>query len=228
MIESLGLTGNWGWTFATHTQIWSPGLFNILGLEVGSVRPDYDYMLGLVHPDDRAGLESAGEIMRSGVFSDRTFRIIRRDGTMRVLVSRGEVFHAPDGQPLGAAGVLLDVTDRERFARSCPGGPAPSGVDPAAAPGPAEAEAPPDSVPPIGIEQEIDRRQLRAARALLEWSMADLAQASGLSFSSVRRLEESPDGGTPRSRQAAIAALRAAGIDFSRSPGRAVAVARVA
>src|SRR4051812_39121373 len=73
----------------------------------------------------------------------------------------------------------------------------------------------------------INRRHLRAARALLDWSMADLAQASGLSFSTIRRLEESSEGGTVRSRRAAVAALRAAGIDFSRAAGDAVAIAKV-
>ena len=35
----------------------------------------------------------------------------------------------------------------------------------------------------------IDYRQIRAARALLNWSQADLARASGLATSSVKNIE---------------------------------------
>ncbi|KAB1077308.1 PAS domain-containing protein [Methylobacterium soli] len=242
MIESLGLTGNWGWSFTTHEQVWSPGLYNVLALEAGTVRPDYDLLLSLVHPDDRPALEGSAEIVRTGFLSDRTFRIIRHDGTMRLLMSRGEVFHTPGGEPIGAAGVVIDVTDRERIglayadAARRQGPQAENGIpagNGAAAPGcqPASLTDPdPESAAEaesFSPEEAIDRRHLRAARALLDWSMADLAQASGLSFSTVRRLEESAEGGTVRSRRAAVAALRAAGIDFTRAAGDAVAIAKV-
>lgn len=55
---------------------------------------------------------------------------------------------------------------------------------------------------------------LRAARALLDWSMLTLADASDLSLSTVRRLEESLDGSPSRSQRKAIAALQRAGIQF--------------
>jgi hypothetical protein len=265
MIESLGLTGNWGWSFTTHEQVWSPGLFGILGLEPGIVRPDYDLLLGLVHPDDRPAMEGSAEIIRIGILNDRTFRVIRHDGTMRVLMSRGEVFHTTGGEPIGAAGVLLDVTDRERLGlayadaarRQIPhagngihmgngihvvnGNHAGNGIHLGnGAAGSYEAaqasqhasllDPHPESAAEavrVSPDEMINRRHLRAARALLDWSMADLAQASGLSFSTIRRLEESSEGGTVRSRRAAVAALRAAGIDFSRAAGDAVAIAKV-
>ena len=76
-----------------------------------------------------------------------------------------------------------------------------------------------------GLEACVAGHHLRAARALLGWSMLELATASGLSFSTVRRLEDGTGSGD-RSRDAAIAALRAAGIRFSLMDGATVAVAR--
>ncbi|WP_246154707.1 helix-turn-helix domain-containing protein [Methylobacterium oryzihabitans] len=59
-------------------------------------------------------------------------------------------------------------------------------------------------------------RHIRAARGLLDWSMHDLAHASGLSLSTIRRLENDevvPE--TSRSHGTAVAALRRAGIEFA-------------
>ena len=65
-----------------------------------------------------------------------------------------------------------------------------------------------------GFEQSVTGHHLRAARALLDWSMMDLAQASGLSHSTVRRLEEGREHRGSRSRLHAVEALRRAGIRF--------------
>jgi transcriptional regulator with XRE-family HTH domain len=60
-------------------------------------------------------------------------------------------------------------------------------------------------------------RQLRAARAVLDWSGRELADAAGVSFSTVRRAEE--DGATTirvESLTAIRSALETAGIEFGR------------
>ena len=33
LLETMGPTGNWGWAFATDMQVWSPGLYRLLGLD---------------------------------------------------------------------------------------------------------------------------------------------------------------------------------------------------
>ncbi|TNC11025.1 histidine kinase [Methylobacterium terricola] len=64
------------------------------------------------------------------------------------------------------------------------------------------------------LEQTVHARHLRAARAMLDWSMATLAAASGLSLSTVRRLEDDAGGRIDESRHRAVAALRRGGIRF--------------
>jgi transcriptional regulator with XRE-family HTH domain len=59
--------------------------------------------------------------------------------------------------------------------------------------------------------------QVRAARGLLKWSVRDLAEASGVSRSSIRRIEEEdgiPQGRDVRSLQAIRAAIEAAGLEI--------------
>lgn len=78
-----------------------------------------------------------------------------------------------------------------------------------------------------GLEQRIEGVHLRAARALLDWSMADLAKASGLSFAVIRRLETSEDGSPCPTRHRAVEALRQAGVVFSLGSGSTIAVGRI-
>lgn len=60
----------------------------------------------------------------------------------------------------------------------------------------------------------IDNRQIRAARALLEWSQADLARAAGMAVSSIKAIENCAS--TPRREtlEAIAATFEAAGVDF--------------
>ncbi|KMO14901.1 hypothetical protein QR78_22520 [Methylobacterium indicum] len=69
-------------------------------------------------------------------------------------------------------------------------------------------------------------RHLRAARGLLDWSMATLAEAGGLSLSTVRRLEDDAEGRSSRSRHKAVDALRRAGIRFIAMDDGTIAVVK--
>lgn len=60
----------------------------------------------------------------------------------------------------------------------------------------------------------VDGSHLRAARALLGWAMSDLAQVSGLSVSTIRRLEQNPQGVSLRNHRLAVQAMQAGGIRF--------------
>ena len=71
----------------------------------------------------------------------------------------------------------------------------------------------------------ITAEQIRAARALLRWSAEELARASGVGHSTIRRMEASTGipAASTRNLAAIQRALEAAGIDFipqdSRGPG---------
>ncbi|WP_191970667.1 PAS domain-containing protein [Methylobacterium soli] len=324
LIENYGLSGTWGWTFATNAQVWSPGLYRLLGLQPDSVRPSYALLLSLVHPDDRASLDTPDQVRQDGTLRSHVFRVIRPDGTMRILSSRGEVYVTPEGQPRNAAGMIMDVSERETLSRismiekqrehalaqqarifTCSNRVVPFVEYPADLVSLAGltrqdlldnwlAHVVPEewsrwleetprllgtgkpfitrptlklvdgerarfryTVVPVyesdgslsswtaaitpmethmaasggelqqGLEQNLDGGHLRAARALLGWSMMELAQASGLSFSTVRRLEDNGEATASRSRHAAAAALRAAGIRFSLLDGNTIAVAKL-
>ena len=62
----------------------------------------------------------------------------------------------------------------------------------------------------------ISIRQVKAARALLGWSQTDLAEKSGVSAPTIKRLEAmgGPVGGRTGTAEAMRSALEAAGIEF--------------
>ena len=66
------------------------------------------------------------------------------------------------------------------------------------------------SIPKVSI------RQIKAARALLNWSQDDLAARSGVSTPTVKRLESSEGelGGRAETYEALLSALREGGIEF--------------
>ena len=66
------------------------------------------------------------------------------------------------------------------------------------------------------MTNRISSEQLRAARALLRWEQKDLAAASKVSLPSIKRLEGQPGilAAQPRTFDALVAALEAAGVEF--------------
>jgi transcriptional regulator with XRE-family HTH domain len=63
---------------------------------------------------------------------------------------------------------------------------------------------------------EVSIRQIKAARSLLAWSQEAMAEASGVSLPTIKRLESSdgPLGGRDTTAQAIVHALEAAGVEF--------------
>ena len=78
----------------------------------------------------------------------------------------------------------------------------------------------PERLDSLAITSEL----IRAARALLRWEQRDLAQASGVSLPTIKRLEVTP--GVLAAHSSTVTALRtaleAAGIEFTNGDGSGV------
>ncbi|MGK7654436.1 MULTISPECIES: helix-turn-helix domain-containing protein [unclassified Roseovarius] len=73
---------------------------------------------------------------------------------------------------------------------------------------------------------KVSIEQVKAARALLKWSQNDLAEKSGVSIPTIKRLEAStgPIGGRTETADAIREALEAAGVEFIPENGGGVGV----
>lgn len=110
--QRLAGMGDYEWDAASGHSHWSDHLFRLYGFEPGAFVPTYARFLALVHPDDRAMVEEAHRAsLASGEPFELVERIVRPDGSVRHLLSSGEVLHSADGDP-HIRGICMDVTDR--------------------------------------------------------------------------------------------------------------------
>ncbi|MBK7860642.1 MAG: PAS domain-containing protein [Archangiaceae bacterium] len=117
-VERIAHVGSWEWSVETDEVWWSDELYRIYGVPPGAVRLTFDAVLARVHPDDRGRVRQAVQYATErDVAFGYAERIVRPDGTVRELETRGEVRRAPDGRPLTLVGVCHDVTERQRAYR---------------------------------------------------------------------------------------------------------------
>jgi signal transduction histidine kinase len=107
--------GTWEWDIAANTAIWSPEYYTLYGIDPNTPAT-YDRWLADVLPVDR---ESADRAMRTALAQQQThlefeFRIVHPTQGIRWFGSRSQIFYAPDGQPLRAIGISIDITDRKQ------------------------------------------------------------------------------------------------------------------
>jgi len=69
----------------------------------------------LVHPDDRQGaVDALAEALRGGARYDVEYRVVHKDGQVRIVHSQGDVTRSDTGLPRRIFGTMQDVTDARR------------------------------------------------------------------------------------------------------------------
>jgi len=105
--------GSWDWDAASGEVAWSEELCRIHGLAAADAPRSLEGFLERVHPEDRERVERE---VREAVEQARPFafdgRIVRPDGSVRVLSTQGEVTCDASGRVRGMIGACQDVTER--------------------------------------------------------------------------------------------------------------------
>ncbi len=109
-IEEKGGAGLWSWDIKTKKMDWSPGFYALLGLDRNTAEPSYAEIYARTHPEDRRPPGQIEYVLDQALPIDRTFRVIRPDGRVRWILSRGEILVDPQGSPVRAIGIAFDVT----------------------------------------------------------------------------------------------------------------------
>ena len=104
--------GAWTWSPVADELTWSDELYRIHGLDAAEPLT-LARALDLVDPADRDRVEAAlrASAETSEPF-DLTYRIVRPDGSPRILEVSGAAHAAEGGRAVRVAGMALDVTDR--------------------------------------------------------------------------------------------------------------------
>ncbi len=89
--------------------------FRIFGYEPGQVAVNYDLFLQAVHPDDRDLVAAAlARAVRGNAPYSIEHRIVRPDGTERVLSAWDKVITDSTGRPIRMVVTIQDITERKR------------------------------------------------------------------------------------------------------------------
>ncbi|HVG70780.1 MAG TPA: MASE1 domain-containing protein, partial [Vicinamibacterales bacterium] len=105
--------GSWEWDVGANRVWWSDEMYRIYGIAAGTFI-GYETFLEHVHPDDRS---IAHEIVSRAMMDTRPFtfdhRIVRPDGTVRVIHANGRVICDAVSHPIRMVGTGVDITERK-------------------------------------------------------------------------------------------------------------------
>ena len=107
--------GLWDWDLQTGLVTRSQQLWSRLGYVDGASLMKMEDWLAIVHPQDRASVESSLQDHLHGRVDayDAQYRVRSASGRWHDFLDRGRiVLRAPDGQPLKLLGMFADITDR--------------------------------------------------------------------------------------------------------------------
>lgn len=111
----VGKVGTWDWDPATGKLFWSDETFRLMGFAPGTITPTYEMYLGLVHPDDRAQLNSD---VQAALEKKKPYsldcRIVLGNGKEIVCHVTGKVEFDENDQPTRMLGTIQDITERKQ------------------------------------------------------------------------------------------------------------------
>ena len=115
MSQHAGHVGSWEWSLLDNRVRWSDEMYCIHGISPDQFDGTLEGAVQLIHPDDRAGVaEGIRYILEQGALIPGEHRIVRPDGTQRVLWGMGEVLRDATDQPVRLIGTVMDVTERRQ------------------------------------------------------------------------------------------------------------------
>ena len=111
--QRLAHVGWWERDYSTAHVTLSDEVCRIFGVQPVDLPEWHGRWLELIHPDDRpkAAEAAAAALMRGGPRYDIEYRVVRLDGTERMVRSQGDVTWDESGKPLRQFGVLQDITE---------------------------------------------------------------------------------------------------------------------
>jgi diguanylate cyclase (GGDEF)-like protein/PAS domain S-box-containing protein len=106
--------GNWDWHIQENRLFWSEGIYRLFGISPAEFDASYEGFIERVHPDDRTAVDSAvRRAQETGTPYTIDHRIVRPDGTVRVVLESADVLRDAQGRPERMIGTVQDITERK-------------------------------------------------------------------------------------------------------------------
>jgi PAS domain S-box-containing protein len=109
--QEIARLGSWAWDPERDVATWSAELYRIYGLDPDAPL-DLERLMAFVPSEERPMVQAAVErAMETGEPFEVRHRIVRKDGEVRWLQSRGGVVADEAGRPVRLTGTVQDITD---------------------------------------------------------------------------------------------------------------------
>lgn len=113
--QKIAKLGSWRMEF-DGPATWSPGLYEIFGLDESEPPMRFEEFVNLIHPEDRERItRNYIKFLENSVFEDSEFRALVKDGTEKHILVRGEVLYNKFGEPIGSSGTMQDITEQKEW-----------------------------------------------------------------------------------------------------------------
>ena len=115
LAQQIADIGSWQWKVESGEVSWSDKTYCIFGFEPGEFTPKYEDFFNRVHPDDREAVTKTNEkAMTQKEPIDYEYRVVTKDGTVRTVRSRAQVFYDEDDDPVNFMGTIQDITKQKQ------------------------------------------------------------------------------------------------------------------
>ena len=113
--QRIACLGSWEWDINSGALGWSDEIYRMLGAEPGSIEVSFDTFRKIVHPDDWPSVEQAiNRSLEEGSPYFVEHRMVRPDGSERVIHETGEVEFDSDNKPCLMRGTAQDITAQRK------------------------------------------------------------------------------------------------------------------
>lgn len=115
LAQQAARVGTWEWDVRTGESSWSEMIWELVGLEPDDGVTTAERFIKFIHPEDRdRAVRKVTEVIDEGEVYYDEFRLIRRDGSVLWVSSKGRVIRSASGRPERVLGVNIDITERKR------------------------------------------------------------------------------------------------------------------
>jgi PAS domain S-box-containing protein len=114
--QQIAHVGNWEWDLVKNEAYWSDEMYRIFGFAPQEFVATYEAFFNYIHPDDREFVrKSVDDALQGKKPYDIEFRILHKDGSVRIINEKGVVTFDPTGRAIRMAGTAQDITERKQM-----------------------------------------------------------------------------------------------------------------
>jgi len=113
--QAIAHVGSWDWDIVGGGLYWTDEIYRIFGLEPQQFGATYEAFLESIHPDDRDAVTEAvsQSVADENIPYDIVHRVVRPDGSERIVNERGKVYRSPKGAAVRMIGTVQDITEKK-------------------------------------------------------------------------------------------------------------------